>query len=998
MGSLTEPFRRPLTGRLTPRGLDGLRRALLPCLASLALTTSGCLDDLGKPATSGAGGASTSVSASASAGGAGGVDGSGGDETSSATGTSASTGSGGECTPGTTRQCYTGPPGTEGIGACKGGVQACDAHGTYAGPCVGEVLPVPETCLTPVDDNCNGQINEGGAGCVCMPAAMNACYTGPPGTEGVGICVGGIKTCDALGTSFGPCVGEITPQQETCFNSVDDNCNGEVNESGPGCVCMPNEMTSCYTGPPGTVGVGACKAGAQACNALGTAFGPCAGEVTPVPETCLTPVDDNCNGQTNEGGVGCVCAPNAVLPCYSGPAGTAGIGACKAGTQPCNDQGTALGACVGQVLPQPEDCSVMVDTNCDGQVNEGCSCTPGQMVSCYTGPAGTLGVGICAAGSRTCGAQNVYGPCMGDVTPQPETCADLVDKNCNGQLNESCVCAPGSTASCYTGPPGTLGVGICKGGTQTCNTQGTAYGACAGEVLPQPESCVTPVDDNCNGQINEGCVCTPGATASCYTGPPGTVGVGICKGGTQTCNALGTAYGPCAGQVLPQPELCTTPADENCDGLTPACGALAWVKGFGSMPDDEAIAVAPDLAGNVFVGGYMNLTIDFGCGPLMSGGTTLGAAWFGKRSPTGTCLWAHTWGTHGQVSGATTDAAGNVYFTGNYHAPIDLGGGPLPYVSGGDVFIAKFDTNGNHLWSKGFGDTAGHTSGSIVVDAAGDLVTVGFFKGSIDFGGGPLVSAGGNDVYLAKLTSSGAHVWSKNFGDALNQNASSVTTDASGNIFLIGNFLGSIDLGGGPLTTKGLNDVFLAKLDTNGNHLWSKSYGDAQDQTGTGVATDASGNVYATGYFAGTMDFGSGALPNLGGEDIFLAKLDPSGTVIWSFSKGGPNNQRSEALAVDKSTGSVALIGGLTGTADFGGGTLTDAGGGDLFIARYDASGAYIWSARYGDPASQSGKRVAIDPNGNLLVTGILFGPTDFGAGIVPVVGGEDGFVAKFAP
>lgn len=135
----------------------------------------------------------------------------------------------------------------------------------------------------------------------CTPGATEPCYSGPAGTAGVGICKAGTATCNALGTALGPCVGEVLPVTETCLTPADDDCDGQTNESGAGCVCLPNSTTSCYTGPAGTQGVGACKAGTATCNAQGTALGPCTGQVTPVPETCMTPVDDNCNGQVNEG-------------------------------------------------------------------------------------------------------------------------------------------------------------------------------------------------------------------------------------------------------------------------------------------------------------------------------------------------------------------------------------------------------------------------------------------------------------------------------------------------------------------------------------------------------------------------------------------------------------------------------------------------------------------------------------------------------------------------
>lgn len=205
-----------------------------------------------------------------------------------------------------------------------------------------------------------------------------------------------------------------------------------------------------------------------------------------------------------------------------------------------------------------------------GGVGGGMLCAPGSTQSCYSGPAGTEGVGLCKGGNQQCnGSGTAWGPCAGEVLPAAETCATAGDDDCDGQTNEEgagCSCAPGSTQGCYSGPPATQNVGTCKGGTQTCNAQGTGYGPCVGEVVPAVESCATPVDEDCDGQVNDGCVCAPNTTANCYTGPAGTVGVGQCKEGVATCNAQGTAWGPCLGQVLPSVEICATPVDEDCDG------------------------------------------------------------------------------------------------------------------------------------------------------------------------------------------------------------------------------------------------------------------------------------------------------------------------------------------------------------------------------------------------------------------------------------------------
>ena len=358
----------------------------------------------------------------------------------------------------------------------------------------------------------SGATGGAGGGMVCTPGSTQACYTGPAVTKDVGLCKSGTQTCAADGSGFGACEGEVLPAPEDCATPDDDDCDGVANPSTAGCVCTPGEASSCYEGPAGTKDVGLCKSGTHVCAADGKSFGACTGQVLPIPEDCFTPGDDDCNGLANDPGAGCSCDPGTTKPCYTGPAGTENVGPCKGGTQTCNAEGTGFGACIGEVLPKPETCSTPEDDNCNGKVNEGgtdCVCPPGQMVDCYSGPAGTEGVGICKHGLALCNDQGTaLGACVGEVLPQPETCNTPDDDDCNGQFNESgagCVCAPGSTASCYTGPAGTMGVGICKTGTKACNGQGTAYGPCVGEVLPATENCSTTDDDNCDGQVNEGC-------------------------------------------------------------------------------------------------------------------------------------------------------------------------------------------------------------------------------------------------------------------------------------------------------------------------------------------------------------------------------------------------------------------------------------------------------------------------------------------------------------
>ncbi|WP_433931472.1 hypothetical protein AB3662_44650 [Sorangium cellulosum] len=156
------------------------------------------------------------------------------------------------------------------------------------------------------------------------------------------------------------------------------------------------------------------------------------------------------------------------------------------------------------------------------------------------------------------------------------------------------MCEPGAQVPCYTGPPTTADIGICKRGVATCSADGSELGPCIGEVTPAPETCADPADEDCDGQANEegaGCVCVPGNATSCYTGLAGTAGVGICKAGTKICDAHGTAYGPCIGEVLPTLDDCHTAADEDCNGVNASCaaGEHLWSMSFGTdLPERAA--------------------------------------------------------------------------------------------------------------------------------------------------------------------------------------------------------------------------------------------------------------------------------------------------------------------------------------------------------------------------------------------------------------------------
>ena len=287
-------------------------------------------------------------------------------------------------------------------------------------------------------------------------------------------------------------------------------------------------------------------------------------------------------------------------------------------------------------------------------------------------------------------------------------------------------------------------------------------------------------------------------------------------------------------------------------------GETIWAKRFGNTLQDRGRAVAIDHEGNVIVTGEFSSTVDFGGGPLSAsnlyGPTSIFVA---KYSPDGAHQWSKTFEVGKSADntgyGIAVDSYDNIIITGSFVEKVNFGGGRLYGYAAvvPDIFVVKLSSTGDHIWSKVFGSVDGDYGLGVVVDTNDNVFVTGAFTGTVDFGGGPLTSAGSTDCFVVKFSPAGGHVWSKRFGSTSGDTGNSIGVDGSGNVVVTGYFAGTVNFGGGSLTSAGGVDAFVAKFSSAGSHLWSKRFGGANNDAGNSVAVDSSGNAVVTGYFRG---------------------------------------------------------------------------------------------------------------------------------------------------
>jgi hypothetical protein len=316
----------------------------------------------------------------------------------------------------------------------------------------------------------------------------------------------------------------------------------------------------------------------------------------------------------------------------------------------------------------------------------------------------------------------------------------------------------------------------------------------------------------------------------------------------------------------------------------------------------------------------------------------------------------------------------------------------------------------NFQWAKSFGGSSNDDSYAMSLDASGNIYVTGFFAGTSDFdpsaGTYTLTSAGSFDSYIVKLDAAGSFVWAKSFGGIGVDDALSIKTDASGNVYVAGVFQSTVDFdpGAGTTTlTAVATDAFLTKFNSSGNFIWAKNMGTANIGN---IALDGSGNIYTAGFFQNTTDFdptaGTYTITSTGSDDAFITKLDASGNYIWTKTFGGVNADRANAIGIDAS-GSIYISGSYLTFSEFDPAvttfTMSSAGGYDIYVLKLNSLGNFVWAKSFGGSGSDTGSALEFDLLGNVIVTGNYTGTADFdptiGVSNLTSLGATDIFVLR---
>ena len=426
--------------------------------------------------------------------------------------------------------------------------------------------------------------------------------------------------------------------------------------------------------------------------------------------------------------------------------------------------------------------------------------------------------------------------------------------------------------------------------------------------------------------------------------------------------------------------------------------STSYAVTFGGTSGDFPSNVVVDSLGNAYITGDFKNTVNFGSGNITSSGAS--DIFIAKFDSTGSLEWVKTYGDNSWDRGLdiAIDSSDNIYITGYFQKTVNFGGGNVtvtdPSSGGSDLFVLKLNSSGEFQWVYTVGGWNNDNGKGIDVDSSGNVYISGIFKETVDFGGGNITSAGNFDIFVLKLNSSGEFQWVYTAGGTGNDQAYPISVDTNGNVLVAGYFFGTANFTPNSCTSNGSADIFVLKLNTSGSLNFLNCFGSTSVDYPWGVDFDSAGNAYITGGFSNTVDFGGGNITSAGSQDIFVLKLNSSGVYQWVYTVGDSDTDFGWALETDSSNNSY-ITGYFQDTVNFGGGNITSVGNKDVFVLKLNSSGVYQWVYTAGSTGDDHSYGLDIDSSGNIYAVGSFHSTINFGGGNITSAGEYDVFVVK---
>ncbi len=407
---------------------------------------------------------------------------------------------------------------------------------------------------------------------------------------------------------------------------------------------------------------------------------------------------------------------------------------------------------------------------------------------------------------------------------------------------------------------------------------------------------------------------------------------------------------------------------------------VGFAKSFGASGDNTNYDVEAFPNGESVTVGYYSSPFSFGIISMPHQGGIDG--YVVKSDAIGNYVWAKALASNGDdiISEVSFDAAGNVFVVGEHTSTASFGGTSFINNEGKNAFVAKLDPNGEVIWSRSIGNEEDAKFTSLHIDGQGNVFAYGEFGGNLNLDGNSLVSTDVKSLFLLKLNNAGVVVWAKSMGKQFD-NSSDVWVNSVGEAVITGGFLGRLILGNDTLFSKGLSDVFISKLNANGDFIWAKSFGGTQVDNCFSIIGDADNNIYCAPVYNGTMLLGGNTFVSNGAWDVLAAKFSPQGDHIWSNSFGGSDHDRSNDIQLDAS-GNLLVSGWFQDTMQVGPSNLISKGAYDVFVATISPAGIPLVGHSFGGSLIDIGAGLGIDAADNLYISGSFFS-TNFSVGSV---------------